>query len=599
MDASKCKVLTDLCDSLTTSGESKLDERKLKELKKICRLSEEYVVQCFELLWSQLRRNHAEIRLSTFQIIDELFRRSHRFRELLLENFQAYLELTLEIDSNSPLPPPRKAAEELKNLAYQALRSWHGAYSSGYRKLELAFNYLRSCHQVDFDRADHMSAVQRQREEEAKQKAEAQSKKVVDRVLAEIEENEEDMRSLTSQLTTCFKLLLPSQTSFDVFDSQIFSQKTADSEAPSKESNSGLVADTSQQVMKQHGLLNRKSNIQVSIASHSTVRESAENTDIIANLDELKVLLTIKYIPMVVKSMAIMQKYALEQETLAKLLDLKGMMQGAVKDLDLLNIQRLKDSDDDEDDDLIEIPEEIDEVSFFKSRLGMTGKTTSDEPSTSKAKRKAPVVAYDLDLEYWESPGELTIPEVLPNDASRGWVPKSDSTQSFHSSLQELYSSRKIEFSGKFVPVKWTCRAPLPSGRLCPRMDRLKCPMHGPIIARNGDGSPANGADVTKFAQIKNKQREENPDWQDPSLLRDIQAETGVDLKVKEKCRKSKSRNSKLTNIEKMKNTTRSRLESKVLSRRAMKRVASAMNHLDQKKLKDKFCHSFNSTFAK
>lgn len=61
----------------------------------VFRLSEEYVCQCFELLWSQLKREHAEIRLSTFQIIDELFTRSHKFRELLLENFQSYLELTL------------------------------------------------------------------------------------------------------------------------------------------------------------------------------------------------------------------------------------------------------------------------------------------------------------------------------------------------------------------------------------------------------------------------------------------------------------------------------------------------------------------------
>lgn len=34
--------------------------------------------------------------------------------------------------------------------------------------------------------------------------------------------------------------------------------------------------------------------------------------------------------------------------------------------------------------------------------------------------------------------------------------------------------TRVIEFSGKFEPVKWSCRAPLPSGKLCPRKDRYK-----------------------------------------------------------------------------------------------------------------------------
>lgn len=34
--------------------------------------------------------------------------------------------------------------------------------------------------------------------------------------------------------------------------------------------------------------------------------------------------------------------------------------------------------------------------------------------------------------------------------------------------------TRVIEFSGKFEPVKWSCRAPLPNGKLCPRKDRVK-----------------------------------------------------------------------------------------------------------------------------
>ena len=56
--------------------------------------------------------------------------------------------------------------------------------------------------------------------------------------------------------------------------------------------------------------------------------------------------------------------------------------------------------------------------------------------------------------------------------------------------------------------MKWACRAPLANGSLCPRMDRVKCPFHGPIVARNEDGSPANDADVGKLEEIKRKQRE-------------------------------------------------------------------------------------------
>lgn len=38
----------------------------------------------------------------------------------------------------------------------------------------------------------------------------------------------------------------------------------------------------------------------------------------------------------------------------------------------------------------------------------------------------------------------------------------------------ESMTSRTINFTGKFEPVKWACRAPLQNGKLCPRRDRVK-----------------------------------------------------------------------------------------------------------------------------
>lgn len=34
--------------------------------------------------------------------------------------------------------------------------------------------------------------------------------------------------------------------------------------------------------------------------------------------------------------------------------------------------------------------------------------------------------------------------------------------------------TRTIEFTGKFEPVKWSCRFLIASGKLCPRKDRYK-----------------------------------------------------------------------------------------------------------------------------
>ena len=58
---------------------------------------------------------------------------------------------------------------------------------------------------------------------------------------------------------------------------------------------------------------------------------------------------------------------------------------------------------------------------------GMSGQpskqSTNDGASTSSGlKQSAPVLEYDLDLEYWENPEDLKIPQALPNDAARFWV---------------------------------------------------------------------------------------------------------------------------------------------------------------------------------
>lgn len=58
------------------------------------------------------------------------------------------------------------------------------------------------------------------------------------------------------------------------------------------------------------------------------------------------------------------------------------------------------------------------------------------------------------------------------------------------------------------------------------------------------------------------------PDWQDPQLLKDIEAATGIDLKIPEKKSKGvKRRKSGLTNIKQINNTARERLSKKIVKR--------------------------------
>lgn len=112
------------------------------------RSSEEQLSHSYRLLMTQLTQDHAEIRLSAFQIVDELFTRSHQFRVLLVSDFQEFLELTLGTDSDHPLPPPREAAQRLRQAAMQAVEGWNEKFGEAYKKLALGYHFLKHTKKV-------------------------------------------------------------------------------------------------------------------------------------------------------------------------------------------------------------------------------------------------------------------------------------------------------------------------------------------------------------------------------------------------------------------------------------------------------------------
>lgn len=92
---------------------------------------------------TQLNQEHAEIRLSAFHVVDELFTRSHQFRTLIISNFQEFLELTVETDYEQPLPPPSEVAQKLKKAAIKSIQEWHEKYGEAYKKLSLGYHFLK------------------------------------------------------------------------------------------------------------------------------------------------------------------------------------------------------------------------------------------------------------------------------------------------------------------------------------------------------------------------------------------------------------------------------------------------------------------------
>nr|XP_020032853.1 UV-stimulated scaffold protein A isoform X2 [Castor canadensis] len=201
--------LPELVEELTTSGEPQLNPEKMKELKKICKSSEEQLNHAYRLLMTQLTQDHAEIRLSAFQVVDELFTRSHQFRVLLVSDFQEFLELTLGTDHEQPLPPPREAAQQLRQAAMRAVEGWNEKFGEAYKKLALGYHFLRHTKKVDFQDVNARTLAERKREEEKQKHLDKIHRERAELAQREIEEMSEEIRCCLTEVENCFRLLVP------------------------------------------------------------------------------------------------------------------------------------------------------------------------------------------------------------------------------------------------------------------------------------------------------------------------------------------------------------------------------------------------------
>jgi hypothetical protein len=50
----------------------------------------------------------------------------------------------------------------------------------------------------------------------------------------------------------------------------------------------------------------------------------------------------------------------------------------------------------------------------------------------------------------------------------------------------------------------------------------FQCPFHGEIVPRDESGNCINPKDAIRIQELREKQQQEKPDWQNPKLLADI-----------------------------------------------------------------------------
>ena len=99
------------------------------------RADESVIPPLYDALMKQLSEDHSEIRLSAFQVMVEIFDRSHSFRNIVVESLQKLFVLILETDPSRGLPPPKEAKKRLKALSISTIESWVKTYGDTYRSV--------------------------------------------------------------------------------------------------------------------------------------------------------------------------------------------------------------------------------------------------------------------------------------------------------------------------------------------------------------------------------------------------------------------------------------------------------------------------------
>ncbi|RMC14438.1 hypothetical protein DUI87_09534 [Hirundo rustica rustica] len=392
--------LAELVEELTTSGEPQLEPGRMKELKKICKSSEEHIGLAYHLLVTRLQEEHAEMRFSAFQVVQELFARSHQFRTLLIANFQEFLELTVGIDHEQPLPPPREVAQKLRKAAIKAVQDWHEKYGEAYKQLSLGYHFLKRNKKVDFQDVHARTVAERRREEEKQKRLENIYKEKVKRTEKEMEEMSQEIADTLTEMENCFQLLMPDPFNFEVNDidpelskqtsaaearpasplsshgevnpsylgcmddeqpccskdippvSQCVSadgDKEADENPEQKELDGGPCSDVQcsgpalddddyQTFVRNHGLISHKYTLDLEVSTDIKVQENEDNTAIINSVMDAHKLLKNKFWPSVQSWIQLLTRAGIDDDRLRCAIELKNKLETAMKKYKEINI---------------------------------------------------------------------------------------------------------------------------------------------------------------------------------------------------------------------------------------------------------------------
>ncbi|KAJ2822301.1 hypothetical protein FBU31_004632, partial [Coemansia sp. 'formosensis'] len=540
-----------LVTDLTETGLDTLNSDRLRELKRICKRDDGiHVVGVFEVLLKALGKEHAQIRLSCLQVLNELFGRSHRFRLLVVASLPQIMALVVGAYQR-PLPRPHEHATRLKQLAAEYMYAWVEKYGAAYQRLVFGFRFLRYVERVDFQaaartlRRNDPVQIERLRTIKMESRSEYMLRSLI-AVRADFLAMRPAIEEALWMLSGCFAILIP-----DIAD--LFADP-----GPGYTEDADVDVEEIMAVMA----VNRHAvDINVNPGRILETVEDSGNAVVYDVIRDYLRLCVTKYEPQLrawVERLAHLDSNI--DPELSKLLETVRMFRCRVADvvpkcadlgveLSFLHANNGKLGEDSSDDEFEEVPED-----FHKSRntsskrpvpseslgahrhkrhavfslFGEPGLETdptyirpdllrSLQPSTTQPASKssalsgnsiedrlrqtAPVVKYGPDLMYW---GQNTVDTNTSGlEIRHRFLGSAREEATLSGAAADSLRKRVVYYSDAMAGVNGAqsdqrreiraCRAPLKSGRLCPRRDLLKCPFHGLVIDRDEAGRPQGG----------------------------------------------------------------------------------------------------------
>ncbi len=353
------------------------------------RLSDDFVEQAFNLLMHQLNQNHSEIRVASLNIVQELFSRSHCFRNLVASEFQEFTKLVLDINPEKALPPPAAAAKQLKLSATKCIKEWDNVYGEAYKKLRIGYNYLKKTKMVDFEDSEARTVQERNRIATRETKLNAMKKAKLDSLLGELNAEEIEMSDCITQMQNGLSLLVPDE---------IFSIPHCEAELEAGDD------------LRAHGLTGTSANSNFNLVIEVQplkIQVNDDNREIIQCLRDQYRLLNSRFLPSTLKWNIIAAKLGADEHTQKRILDMKIQLETLIQKYLQLNLPQGKIDENEEDSsesDLETVAEldDRDEASFFKFLAD------DDEPGPSgyvpSLKRRAlPESKLPVDIESYEA----------------------------------------------------------------------------------------------------------------------------------------------------------------------------------------------------